>query len=71
MIPSYMQEIGRKLLTNKMQILFISIHANSLPETTTDKKKQSIKGAEVYVMGAQNTNRALEVAKRENSVILP
>lgn len=50
--------------------LFVSIHANSLPETTPLKRKQTIKGTEVYVMGAQNTNRALEVAKRENSVIL-
>jgi len=50
--------------------LFVSIHANSLPETTPAKRKNVIKGAEVYVMGAQNTERALEVAKRENSVIL-
>ncbi len=50
--------------------LFVSIHANSLPETTPDVRKNRIKGAEVYVMGAQNTERALEVAKRENSVIL-
>ena len=50
--------------------LFISIHANSLPFRTPLAKKNSIKGVEVYVMGAQNTDRALEVAKRENSVIL-
>ena len=50
--------------------LFVSIHANSLPETTPDVRKNRIKGSEVYVMGAQNTERALEVAKRENSVIL-
>lgn len=50
--------------------LFISIHANSLPKSTPQAKKNSIKGVEVYVMGAQNTNRALTVAKRENSVIL-
>lgn len=50
--------------------LFVSIHANSLPKTTPSERKNSIKGVEVYVMGAQNTNRALEVAKRENSVIL-
>ena len=50
--------------------LFISIHANSLPETTPVDKKNRIRGAEVYVMGAQNTDRALEVAQRENSVIL-
>jgi len=50
--------------------LFISIHANSLPKSTPWSRKKSIKGIEVYVMGAQNTDRALEVAKRENSVIL-
>lgn len=50
--------------------LFVSIHANSLPKSTSLSRKQAIKGSEVYVMGAQNTNRALDVAKRENSVIL-
>jgi len=50
--------------------LFVSIHANSLPKSTPWSRKKSIKGVEVYVMGAQNTDRALEVAKRENSVLL-
>ncbi|MEO1256594.1 MAG: N-acetylmuramoyl-L-alanine amidase, partial [Bacteroidota bacterium] len=50
--------------------LFVSIHANSLPKSTPLTRKQRIKGSEIYVMGAQNTDRALEVAKRENSVIL-
>jgi N-acetylmuramoyl-L-alanine amidase len=50
--------------------LFVSIHANSLPKTTPYSRKKAIRGSEVYVMGAQNTDRALEVAKRENSVIL-
>lgn len=50
--------------------LFVSIHANSLPKKTPISRKKAIKGSEVYVMGAQNTDRALEVAKRENSVIL-
>lgn len=50
--------------------LFISIHANSLPKRTPVARKNKIKGVEVYVMGAQNTDRALEVAQRENSVIL-
>lgn len=49
--------------------LFVSIHANSLPKSTPLATKQRIIGSEVYVMGAQNTNRALDVAKRENSVI--
>lgn len=50
--------------------LFVSIHANSLPKRTPLDRKKRIRGVEVYVMGAQNTDRALEVAKRENSVIL-
>ena len=50
--------------------LFISIHANSLPKAADVATKNSIKGVEVYVMGEQNTDRALEVSKRENSVIL-
>ncbi len=50
--------------------LFVSIHANSLPRSTPISRKRAIKGVEVYVMGVQNTERALEVAKRENSVIL-
>ena len=50
--------------------LFISIHANSLPEKTPLARRKAIRGTEVYVMGAQNTERALEVAQRENSVIL-
>lgn len=49
--------------------LFVSIHANSLPKSTSEERKARIRGTEVYVMGAQNTGRALEVAKRENSVI--
>jgi len=59
-----------EIANNHEADLFISIHANSLPKTTPLSRKQAIKGSEVYVMGAQNTNRALEVAKRENSVIL-
>ncbi|MEM6523885.1 MAG: N-acetylmuramoyl-L-alanine amidase [Bacteroidota bacterium] len=50
--------------------VFISIHANSLPAETSEARKNSIYGTETYVMGAQNTGRNLEVAKRENSVIL-
>ena len=59
-----------KIANSHHSDLFVSIHANSLPEKTPQERKNSIKGIEVYVMGAQNTDRALEVAQRENSVIL-
>ncbi len=50
--------------------LFISIHANSLPDNTPETKKQSIYGTETYVLGLHKTQESLEVAMRENSVIL-
>ena len=59
-----------EMANNHNADLFVSIHANSLPKKTPLSRKQAIKGSEVYVMGAQNTDRALEVAQRENSVIL-
>lgn len=68
---SFIHARDRPGIANKHNAdLFVSIHANSLPEKTPEEKKNRIKGAEIYVMGAQNTDRALEVAKRENSVIL-
>ena len=45
--------------------LFISIHSNAL-----SNRKSHIKGAEVYVFGLTRIAENLEVAKRENSVIL-
>jgi len=45
--------------------LFISIHANSL-----DNRKAHIKGAEVYIFGVTRIAENLDVAKRENSVIM-
>ena len=50
--------------------LFVSIHANSLPESTPDQKRQSIFGTETYVLGLHKSQESLEVAMRENSVIL-
>ena len=45
--------------------LFISIHTNSL-----DKNKSNIKGTETYTLGLARTEENLEVAIRENAVIL-
>lgn len=43
--------------------LFISIHANSA-------QSKSAKGTETFVMGTKYTEKNLEIAKRENAVIL-
>jgi N-acetylmuramoyl-L-alanine amidase len=49
--------------------VFISLHCNSL-DTKKDKSKADVKGAEVYVMGTHVSKENLEVAKRENAVVL-
>ena len=50
--------------------LFISIHCNSLPRNTSEKRKQSIYGTETYIMGMHTSDANFDVAKRENAVIL-
>lgn len=48
--------------------LFISIHANSLDKK--NKQRTKISGASTYTLGLDRSDENLEVAKRENSVIL-
>ncbi len=45
--------------------LFISIHCNAL-----DRRKKSPQGVETYILGLHRSEDNLEVAKRENSVIV-
>ena len=54
-------EIANKANAN----LFISIHTNAL-----NKNRSNIKGAEVFTFGVTRIAENLEVAKRENAVIL-
>lgn len=65
-------ELGeRARIANKNDAdVFISIHANSLPRSVSVQRKAAIYGTETYVMAERNSSRNLEVAKRENSVIL-
>ncbi len=48
--------------------LFISIHVNSIDRK--NPKRKTIAGASTYALGRQRSDDNLEVAKRENSVIL-
>lgn len=55
-------ERGR--IANRQQgDLFVSIHANSYP------RNPNVRGSEVYFLGLARTQSALEVMKRENSVL--
>lgn len=55
----------RAQIANKAHAdLFISIHTNALP------KKKIARGAETYTLGMARADENLEVAKRENAVIL-
>lgn len=47
--------------------LFVSIHVNSVDKS--NKKRKTISGASVYVLGLHRSSSNFEVAKRENSVI--
>ena len=56
----------RAAIANKAKAnLFISIHTNSTGSSTT-----AVSGAETYILGLARSKENLEVAKRENSVIL-
>lgn len=48
--------------------LFISIHTNSLAKS--NKNRTRVSGASTYTLGLHNSEENLEVAKRENAVIL-
>src|SRR5690606_22480214 len=61
---SYVPLDKRAEIANKADAdLFISIHVNSIPNNTTY-------GTETWVMGLHRSESNLEVAKRENAVIL-
>lgn len=54
-----------EIANNAKADLFISIHTNSLAKRST-----RISGAETYTLGLHRTKENLEVAKKENAVIL-
>ena len=53
-----------QIANNAKADLFISIHTNSIARGRT------VRGAETYTLGLHRTEENLEVAKKENSVIL-
>lgn len=54
-----------EIANNAKANLFISIHTNALA-----RKNSSVRGTETYTLGLHRTEENLEVAKKENSVIL-
>lgn len=54
-----------EIANNAKADLFISIHTNSVAS-----RKNQVSGAETYTLGLHRTEENLEVAKKENSVIL-
>lgn len=60
----FIELVDRPKVANKLDAnLFVSIHCNSVTNQTPS-------GTETFVMGLSRTNMNMEVAKRENSVIL-
>jgi N-acetylmuramoyl-L-alanine amidase len=61
----------RAIVTNKKKAdLFISIHCNAQPGKKGKKFGTTAYGSETFVLGLSKNKANLEVAKRENSVIL-
>lgn len=61
----------RAIVTNKKKAdLFISIHCNAQPGRNGKKFGSTAYGSETFVLGLSKNKTNLEVAKRENSVIL-
>jgi N-acetylmuramoyl-L-alanine amidase len=54
-----------EIANNANADVFISVHANSIA-----RSKNEVRGTETYVLGVAKTDTNMEVAQRENSVIL-
>ncbi len=68
---TYLKLEERAMIANRNNAdVFISIHVNALPREVPTARKNAVKGTETYVMGLHKTEGNLDVAKRENAVIL-